>query len=97
MKIRLSQLKKTIALYVLKETIAVAPQITIDTLAHVLDKLDDMLESGILTLPEYEREWNDTLRSVGWTKEMYEKEIDRRWDYIDQTRDVPIHGKEYIN
>lgn len=69
--------------------------VTIDQLADIQNDLDDMLANGEMTLSDYEREWADTLQSLGWTPEMYEKEIDRRWDYVDRSRDVPVHGRNY--
>ena len=78
--------------------VPVAPQVTVDMLSSFQSSLDDKLTNGELTLSEYEREWIDTLKSVGWTEDMYEREVDRRWDYVDSTRDVPVHsGKQTIN
>ena len=78
--------------------IPTAPQVTVDMLSSFQSSLEDKLANGEMTLSEYEREWIDTLKSVGWTEDMYEREVDRRWDYVDSTRDVPVHsGKQTIN
>ncbi len=75
-----------------------APQVTVDMLTSFQSSLDDKLAAGELTLSEYEREWIDTLKSVGWTEDMYEREVDRRWEYVDSTRDVPVHsGRHTVN
>ncbi len=62
--------------------------VPLETLMHIQDELDEMLSSGEISTGTYDHEWSDTLASVGWTQDMYEDEIDRRWDYIDSSRGV---------
>jgi hypothetical protein len=70
---------------------------SLEDLMNVQDDLDVKLQSGLLSRREYDREWNDALRTFGWTSDQYEAEIDRRWDYIDQMRAVPPRLRSMTN
>lgn len=63
--------------------------VTLNTLETIRDELDDMLMNDFISVDKYNREWNDALRSVGWTQEKYDLEIDRRWDYVDKLEPMP--------
>lgn len=92
MKIKLGTLKEIIA-----ETLEIPASkvVSLDTLSSIQNDLDERLASGEMTREEYEQEWRDVLQSVGWTEDDYAEEVDRRWDYVDSTRDVPVYGKSY--
>ena len=38
---------------------------------------------------DYDSQWQDILRASGWTPEQYERELERRWEYLDVLRFVP--------
>lgn len=69
--------------------------VTIDQLTSIQEELDDLLASGKLSLSEYEREWLETLQSFGWTHDMYEREIDRRWEYVGSDKDVIVPRRSF--
>jgi len=80
---------------ILREELAMRPishMMGFEQLSSMHDVLDNQLVNDEISLSEYEKEWNDLLRSVGWTPERYERELDRRWDYVDKTRDIPVRG-----
>lgn len=68
---------------------------TLDKLETFQDELDELLTTGMITPEQYEREWNELLGSVGWSREKYEQEVDRRWDYIEKTNVFPPYGHGY--
>lgn len=69
--------------------------VTLDQLTSMQEELDEMLASGELSLADYEHEWMETLQSLGWTPDMYEREVDRRWDYVGSDRDVLVAPRTY--
>ena len=85
MMMRLRDLRQLVR----EELMRVPAIVTVDQLSAVQNELDDALVAGHLTTADYEREWLETLRSVGWTPEMYAREVDRRWDYVGSGSEIP--------
>jgi hypothetical protein len=59
-----------------------------EALLSLQQQLDERLMSRGISKADYDAEWSDTLRAAGWTRIEYERELDRRWDYIDVLRGV---------
>lgn len=91
-------MKLTVARFrrIVREELGRRPAVvTIDQLTSIQEELDELLTSGELSLSDYEREWLETLQSFGWTPDMYEREVDRRWEYVGSDRDILMTPRVY--
>ena len=59
-----------------------------EALLSLQQQLDERLATGELSGEEYDNEWDDVLHAAGWTRAQYERELDRRWDYMDVLRGI---------
>lgn len=60
-----------------------------DQMSPLLTDLEQRLASGDMSELEFNAEYSDILRAAGWTQAEFENEIDRRWDFVDQLRNIP--------
>lgn len=86
MRIRLRQVRQ-----VIKEAVSSAlshRQMPFEDLLRMQQQLDERLVDGTIGQSQYDDEWNNVLHTYGWSKLQYERELDRRWDYIDVLRAI---------
>lgn len=87
MKVSISVLRS----YLREELQGMQPQkMSFEELLSMQDKLDNMVASGRMLMRDYEARWSDVLAAAGWTHDQYASELDRRWDYIDSERALPV-------
>ena len=57
-------------------------KIPIEQLIKVEFYLDERFANGDIDWSEYEQEHLELINAAGWSKQEYELEIDRRWDWL---------------
>ncbi len=71
-------------------------KMSFEDLSDMQDKLDRMVVSGKIQALDYNDRWADVLAVAGWAQAQYDAERDRRWDYIDSERELPVK-RRYAN
>lgn len=71
-------------------------KMSFEDLSDIQDKLDRLVATGKIHVLDYNDRWLDVLRAAGWTQDQYDAERDRRWDYIDSERELPVK-RRYAN